>query len=297
MPTVMVLENIFTHLTNVLQGKGAFLLLLLITIPIALTAERMIPAIPGQQIFSASFVQDSIWFIIVKAFGVTVLASYVLVLESFYSSHLAFLSVHWLDELPEITLLLWGVLLIDFLDWFHHWVRHQVPWLWQFHVIHHSQRNLNLFTDSRYHVLEYIVSETIRIIPLLALGVEATSIVYVVMFKLFLTRMYHANIKTNLGPLRYILVTPQSHRIHHSNEPHHRDKNFGVLLSIWDRLFGTQYPGYEEYPETGVEDENFPEDKSKFGLNLFVSPILQHLYPFRVIAKSVWTTKTGKSTA
>ena len=155
-------------------------------------------------------------------------------------------------------------------------------------MIHHSQRNLNLFTDFRYHVLEYIVSTTITIIPILALGVEATYIVYVIMFTMFLTRIYHANIKTNLGPLRYVLVTPQSHRIHHSIEPHHRDKNFGVLLSIWDRLFGTQYTGYEEYPDTGVEDRNFPEDESKFALNLFLSPILQHIYPFCAIAKSIY---------
>ena len=290
--TFGLLEQRFTWLTNVIHEKGKFSLVFLITIPIVFAAEKTIPAKSGQRIFSSSLAQDCLWYFIVRTFQLTVLTSYVFLLESFYEKHLTFMSVRWLDELPEMARLLWGVLLIDFLNWFHHWVRHKVWWLWQFHVIHHSQRNLNLFTDFRYHVLEYIVAETLKIIPLLSLGVEATYIVYVRMFERFLTATYHANIKTDLGPLRYVLVTPQSHRIHHSIEPHHQDKNFGVLLSIWDRLFGTQYAGYEEYPDTGVKDRNFPEDESKFGRNLFVSPFLQHIYPFRVLAKSIGRTKT-----
>jgi len=221
-------EQLFTWVTNVVHEKWLLIMGLFIAIPIAFVAEKIIPAKSEQRIFSPSLAQDCLWFIIIKTFGIMVLVYYVFLLESFYIKHLAFLSVQWLDELPEATQLLWGVLLIDFLNWFHHWVRHKVPWLWQFHVIHHSQRNLNLFTDFRYHVLEYITAETLKIIPLLALGVEATFIVYVKMFERFLTPIYHANIKTDLGPLRYVLVTPQLHRIHHSIEPHHQDKNFGV---------------------------------------------------------------------
>jgi sterol desaturase/sphingolipid hydroxylase (fatty acid hydroxylase superfamily) len=95
------------------------------------------------------------------------------------------------------------------------------------------------------------------------------------------TRFYHGNIRTNLGPLRYVLVTPQSHRIHHSIEPRHLDTNFGALFSIWDRLFGTQYRGHDEYPETGIADAAFPHEAKGDLRSLLVTPLAQMAYPLR----------------
>jgi len=279
------LEQFLTQLTNTLGKIDISLLIVFITIPFVLVAEKIFPAKPEQRIVNPSLVQDSLWFITSKVFRIMVLIPYVVFLEALYTTHLSFMSVQWLDELPDIMRLLWGVLLIDFLSWFHHWVRHKVTWFWQFHAIHHSQRHLNLFTDFRIHVFEFIIATTIQIIPLLSLRVQAPYIVQVMLFGVFFSLTYHANIKTNLGPLRYVLVTPQSHRIHHSIEPHHQDKNFGVLLSIWDRMFGTQYTGYEEYPNTGVDHKDFPEDQPKYGLNMFVFPILQHIYRFQKIIR------------
>ena len=68
----------------------------------------------------------------------------------------------------------------------------------------------------------------------------------------------HSNIRTNLGFLKYVLVTPQSHRVHHSSRPEHQDKNFGTMFSIWDFIFGTQCLDFDVYPETGVRDRNVP---------------------------------------
>jgi hypothetical protein len=94
--------------------------------------------------------------------------------------------------------------------------------------------------------------------------------------------MYHGNLRTNLGVLRYLLVTPQSHRVHHSTELRHRDRNFGVLFSVWDQLFGTQYRGFDEYPETGVSDPTFPYRTAERGPVATIAA--QHLHPFLRIA-------------
>jgi len=110
-------------------------------------------------------------------------------------------------------------------------------------------------------------------------------------FNLFTTwhsRFYHANIKTNMGFLRYIFVTPQSHRIHHSIQRHHRDKNFAVIFSFWDRLFGTQVKSYEEYPETGIQETEFPFEKKNSVSSWIITPLKQLLYPFGAIAQSAF---------
>jgi len=104
-------------------------------------------------------------------------------------------------------------------------------------------------------------------------------------FHLWYTRLYHANIRTNLGPLKYILVTPQSHRVHHSLALEHRDTNFGSLFSFWDYLLGTQCQEYDVYPDTGIDDADFPQEQ-RLGLKrLLLTPIEQMLYP---LASSRW---------
>ncbi|NNE09772.1 MAG: sterol desaturase family protein, partial [Gemmatimonadetes bacterium] len=85
------------------------------------------------------------------------------------------------------------------------------------------------------------------------------------------------------GPLRYVFVTPQSHRIHHSTREEHLDKNFGVIFSFWDRLFRTQVEDADTYPKTGILDETFPHENTARGFALLTTPIVQHLYPFRAI--------------
>jgi len=103
----------------------------------------------------------------------------------------------------------------------------------------------------------------------------------------FYSRFYHGNIRTNLGPLRYLLVTPQSHRVHHSVEARHFDTNFGAILSIWDRLFRTRYRGDHEYPRTGIADKSFPLETSRHPIALLWAPVAQLLYPFQVLLRSV----------
>ena len=90
------------------------------------------------------------------------------------------------------------------------------------------------------------------------------------------TRLTHANVRLRLGPLRWVLVTPQSHRIHHAPDPQYRDTNYGVVFSIWDRLFGTPHPCDDAYPPTGIDDPSFPDEGPAL-----LAPVGHFLYPFR----------------
>jgi len=87
--------------------------------------------------------------------------------------------------------------------------------------------------------------------------------------------------------LRYIMVTPQSHRIHHSRKVEHRDKNYGAIFSIWDHLFGTQYRNYEEYPETGLEDPGFLHETELGWRRTARTFVVQLVYPFEMAFRSI----------
>ncbi len=287
-----------------LLHKGESILRNAILTPVFITAftvililERLYPVNPQQKMFSVGFMHDSVWLVLGLLFEGVFVAGYTNALKGFYESHLNFLTVAAIGGLPEAVRLIWGILLTDFLAWFQHWVKHKVPWLWHIHAIHHSQKEINMFTDLRFHFLEYIISRTIVVVPLLMLAIDTPKIAAFAVFNTWYTRLYHANIKTNLGFLRYILVTPQSHRVHHSVEFRHRDKNFGVIFSFWDRIFKTQHENYEEYPETGIDDNTFPLEKESSILSLIMVPVQQLLYPFRVMAQDLLRKKADDDTA
>ena len=142
---------------------------------------------------------------------------------------------------------------------------------------------MNLFTDARVHPLDRMVSATLRFIPFMMLGNEIPVIVAWAVFETIYPKFYHANVRLNFGPLRYILVTPQSHRIHHACEDRYRDRNFGFTFSIWDRMFGTQYTDDFDYPDTGVTDPDYPREKLADPRSLLVTFGRQLIYPFQQI--------------
>jgi sterol desaturase/sphingolipid hydroxylase (fatty acid hydroxylase superfamily) len=253
-----------------------------------LFAERLFPVDRGQKTFTMGFFQDIVWVGLQAIAAATLLSVYVKFLVSVYRAHLDFLTVRGIEELPLLLKYAIWILVVDLTSWFHHWVKHKVPWFWQLHAVHHSQKEMNLFTDLRYHAFEYLISRTLVTFPLLMLQTNLEEIVYFNLFHAWYTRMYHARIRSDFGWLRYILVTPQSHRIHHSLETIHHDKNFGVIFSFWDRLFGTQYTGWQEYPKTGIRDKSFPVETSVKGLSLLVTPIRQNLYPLGNILRSLF---------
>lgn len=148
-----------------------------------------------------------------------------------------------------------GTFVADFFYYWFHRTLHANKYLWQTHLLHHSDEHMNAFTAQRGHFTETLVSPLFVAIPtamLFQLPPVTIGILSLIPYAyLFFA---HANVRADFGPLWWLLISPDYHRIHHSIELRHRDKNFTNWFPIWDLLFGTAYlPEKDECPETGVE--------------------------------------------
>lgn len=143
-----------------------------------------------------------------------------------------------------------AVVAMDFAIWLQHVVMHAVPALWRLHRVHHADLDYDVTTGARFHPLEIVLSMLIKVATIAVLG---PPIVVVVIFEVLLnaTAMFnHGNIRLPLSIdriLRWIIVTPDMHRVHHSVEDDETNSNFGFNLSWWDLLFGT----YRDQPRAG----------------------------------------------
>ncbi len=157
--------------------------------------------------------------------------------------------------LPILGMLDWaaivaGVIALDLVIYAQHRVFHYVPALWRLHRMHHADLDIDVTTGVRFHPLEILLSLAIKMAAVVALGVPALA---VLIFEVLLnaTSMFnHSNVALppRLEPIvRWIVVTPQMHQVHHSIERAETDSNFGFNLPWWDRLFGT----YRAQPMAG----------------------------------------------
>ena len=258
--------------------------------------ERLFPVKRNQKFFSTGMFQDFFWFISDGILKIAIVAAYVSFLQHAYTEHLGLERYDLGGTWPPGVRVVIAIFLQDFLSWSHHFLRHKVQTFWLFHTIHHSQREMNLFTDIRVHAFEYLWALPISVLPMFALQLQPYTIIYLELFHIWYTRIYHANIRSNYGVLKHFMVTPQSHRIHHSIEKRHQDKNFGVMFTIWDRMFGTLHKNYEEYPETGVSEEGFPLEKEVKGLSVLKNYGKQLLYPFLALRSQTYRRDPSRAT-
>ncbi|WP_371229439.1 sterol desaturase family protein [Roseovarius sp. 2305UL8-3] len=156
-------------------------------------------------------------------------------------------------DLPLWTAVILTVLIFDFAIWLQHLITHKIPILWRFHRVHHADRDIDVTTAIRFHPVEIALSMILKIGLVYLLGPPAIGII---LFEIILngTAMFnHANMRLPLkfdAVLRQFLVTPDMHRVHHSDERAEHDSNYGFALSIWDRMFGT----YIAQPKKGHDD-------------------------------------------
>jgi len=152
----------------------------------------------------------------------------------------------------------------DLLEWSVHNLLHRLPWLWEFHKVHHSIHELDWVGVMRFHWMEKIVYDSFKYVLLVPLGVDPRVLLYLAIFSTFWGFYNHANLRIGLGPLRYLFNSPQMHIWHHAkNDAGARLCNFGINLSLWDYLFRTVYwPDDREAPnDVGFDqDETFPRD-------------------------------------
>lgn len=168
------------------------------------------------------------------------------------------------QSLPVWSQLLIMLVVADFIQWnVHRWL-HKSDFLWKFHQVHHSVKEMGFGAQFRFHFMETIVYKTVQYLPLAMVGFGIQDFFVVHMFAVLVGHLNHANLKWDYGPLKYLLNNPKMHIWHHSRklpEEHRYGVNFGLTLSLWDYLFKTAYvPEPTEDLETGFEnDEDFPE--------------------------------------
>jgi sterol desaturase/sphingolipid hydroxylase (fatty acid hydroxylase superfamily) len=163
---------------------------------------------------------------------------------------------------PVASFLLYLVVL-DFFEYWFHRAEHRFRWWWGLHSLHHSQRDMNLWSDNRNHLLDDLLRDVYLAVIALAIGVAPSQYVLLVSVSRALQSLQHANVRLHFGWLgERLLVSPRFHRTHHAIGIGHESKgkgslggcNFGVLLPWWDILLGTANfaPGWAA---TGVRDQ------------------------------------------
>ena len=146
------------------------------------------------------------------------------------------------------SVMYWVVLILvqDFLYWVLHYTGHYVRFFWAMHVTHHSSAFFNLTTGFRSTVFEPLY-RVFFYLPLALIGFDAFDILFAYLITQIYGNMVHTQVVKKLHPIvEYIFVTPSHHRVHHASNLRYLDKNMGMLLILWDRMFGTFQEEVEE---------------------------------------------------
>lgn len=174
-----------------------------------------------------------------------------------------------LIENPILQLALY-MLFIDFISYVFHYFMHRIPTFWHFHKVHHSATEFNGITSERAHPVETnLIAEVVFTIPFAFMGFPLMDMSVYVGARHFMAMVHHSRLEWDWGWVgKYILVSPQYHRIHHSNRPEHYNKNLAVLFSFWDHLFGTFCGDRIGLEELGVTENNYNKKHAVHDLSL-----------------------------
>lgn len=229
-------------------------------------AEQLRPAIrrPGWREYGMNILIATTTLVLAMPFGILAGSGSetlrnILPWEPLDFSYATLTTVPMVGGLLEVLAMTFLPILVHDL-WFYwaHRIEHRVPFLWEFHTLHHSDELTNCSTWARDHFLQ---AAWIAVVPAFSIGlvfnisaIEAGQAAMLsMMFLSFLSMFYHSAIRVSLPWLDRIIVTPQVHRLHHSVHPEHYNSNFADAFPFMDMLFGTyKRPEAGEFPETGL---------------------------------------------
>ncbi len=231
-------------------------------------AELLFPWRKKQSAFRKDFGLDVFYmFFNFFLFGIIISGFYATMLLGFSSIGLQMdsFSLIQISKLSVPFQLLVFFVLLDFVQWFTHILLHKFPFLWEFHKVHHSVKEMGFAAHLRYHWMENVLYKPLKTLAVMLLGgFEPEQAYFVHFLAITIGHLNHSNIKLSYGPLKYILNNPVMHLYHHA---YHLPEgkygvNFGISLSLWDYLFKTNY-----VPENGGTialgfegDDDFPKD-------------------------------------
>lgn len=172
-------------------------------------------------------------------------------------------------QLPFIATLIIGIMLSDLNGYVAHRLYHKVPLFWRFHRVHHSDIEMDASSALRMHPFEFIFQATTQATILPLLGVSNSSFVIYVAFSLPLFIINHANIKLPNWYEKYVsilFITPNWHRVHHSNKQIETDSNYADVFTLWDRIFCTHNSKKPEEITFGLETLREKESQTFWGM-------------------------------
>jgi sterol desaturase/sphingolipid hydroxylase (fatty acid hydroxylase superfamily) len=157
----------------------------------------------------------------------------------FVGHYAPWMQVNLIAALPVIPRLVVFLLLSDFLGYWIHRLTHAVPTLWAFHKVHHSQEAMTVLTNYRRHPVDELVMRLISFWVFVVTGNAVMTWALLDVSANVILLLQHSGLTWTYGKAERVFISPRMHGLHHSVDPAHFNRNFGMLFSIWDRMFGT----------------------------------------------------------
>jgi sterol desaturase/sphingolipid hydroxylase (fatty acid hydroxylase superfamily) len=230
-------------------GLDWFILDLLGSSLIFIFIEKLFAHRKDQPVFRAEWQTDFHHFIVNHMIVGFVLLATNLMVHKFFGWAASDGIRGWVQGLPFWAGVLLIVLVADFVQYWTHRAYHEVPLLWRLHAVHHSAKSMDWLAGSRQHIVELIITRTLVLAPIFVMGFSKEVIDTYIVIVGFQAVFNHANVSVRLGPLRYVIVTPNFHHWHHSQDQAALDRNYAAHFAFLDYLFGTAVKSDQLWPE------------------------------------------------
>lgn len=187
--------------------------------------------------------------------------------------HTEFGLVYWTNANVFFTIII-GVLALDFSSWLVHLVMHKVKLFWRFHLVHHSDTNVDVTTGLRHHPGDSLLRGIFFLLLIFISGAPMYSVMIYQTLVVLATAFTHANISLPAKldkALSWFLISPNMHKVHHHWKQPYTDTNYGAVFSIWDRLLGTFSTLDTKDIKYGL-DRYYPADKDEDVMKLMAKP-------------------------
>ncbi|MFH1034669.1 MAG: sterol desaturase family protein [Pseudomonadota bacterium] len=152
-------------------------------------------------------------------------------------------------KLPQALRVLLTVVFMDFMLYVWHLLNHEVPLMWRFHRVHHTDLNMDVSTATRFHIGELSLSAIVKISLIYLIGADPLSVIIFESALVLSAQFHHSSLRAPAWLERawwVLFVPPSMHRIHHSVKIKERDSNYGTIFSLWDRAMGTLVKGVDQ---------------------------------------------------
>jgi sterol desaturase/sphingolipid hydroxylase (fatty acid hydroxylase superfamily) len=231
---------------------------ILIVALIFLPLERIFALHPEQKVFRKNWLNDLVYLFIN---GIFITIGFVIII----GAALAAIKLLMPDGLEDAVRAqpIWlqaieAIVVADIGYYLAHRSFHAVPFLWRFHLIHHSIEEMDWLAGHRVHPIDQILTKSASLIPILALGFSELALAIFAFTYQWQSILIHSNTRIRFGPLKWILASPQFHHWHHANEQSAYDKNFAAQLPFIDALAGTLLLPKKRMPEKYGTDVEVP---------------------------------------